>query len=140
VSRILRMPGTMDHVPFLASTSVRKLLLVFLACALFVAVGIFLLLNPGEDPSADATMLWFAIAVFGLGAIGPLVMLILPRSRLAIDSYGITWTPYGDQSIPWSALSGLAVITIGRSQYLDWSSANPTGTHPAEGPGDPVRH
>jgi hypothetical protein len=126
-----------DHVPLFATTSVRKLLLVFMGCALFVAGGIFLLLNPFEDSSADAISLWFVIAVFGLGAIGVLVVLLLPRQRLAIDSYGITWTPYSDQSIPWSAISGLAVMTIGRSQYLELELSEPDRYPPRRRPQRP---
>lgn len=101
---------------FVATTSVRKLLLLALVFCGFVALGIFLLLNLGADSVEKEIELWFVIAFCGVGVVIPLGLLVLPRPRLTIDSYGITWTQRSDQTIPWSALSDLDVLTIGRGR------------------------
>jgi hypothetical protein len=44
------------------------------------------------------------------------VQIVGTRQRLTIDSYGITWTQRSDQTIPWSAITDLDMLTVGRRQ------------------------
>jgi len=45
-----------------------------------------------------------------------LVQVVGPRHTLTIDGFGITWTQRSDKTIPWSAITDLGILTVGRRQ------------------------
>lgn len=57
-----------------------------------------------------------SIIFFGLCAIVFLAQFVLPKPRLTIDSYGITWTQRSDWTIPWTDIKDADILTVGRSQ------------------------
>lgn len=102
-----------------ATTSLRKLLLFVLASLAFVAFGAWMVRNPGEDEVKAILAGWLTIVFSGLVAIVSLAQLVLPKPRLTVDSFGITWTQRSDQTIPWTSIEEVNILTVGRSQrYL----------------------
>ena len=104
----------------LSTTSSRKkLLLLLLGSLLFVAVGAWIVRDPGADIVQVILGGWLSISFFGLCAIVLLAQFVLPKPRLTIDSYGITWTQRSDRTIPWTDIKDVDMLTVGRSQrYL----------------------
>ena len=103
-------------MPFVATTSLKRLALLLLASAAFVAIGIVMVRYPRPDHILDVVGGWLGIAFFGLCGLVFLVQIVGTHPRLTIDSYGITWTQRSDQTIPWSAIADLNTLTVGRRQ------------------------
>jgi hypothetical protein len=78
---------------------------------------------------------WLCIAFFGFGVIVTLVQIVGTHQRLTIDSYGITWTQRSDQTIPWSAIADLDMLTVARRQnFLTLWVTDPDAYPPSRKP------
>jgi hypothetical protein len=109
----------MACMSLVATTSVRKLLLLLVGCAVAVTLGVWMVQSPLQDRREESLFGgWLCIVFFGLGGIVALVQLVVARPRLTIDSYGITWTQRSDQPIPWSAISDIDLLKVSRSGYF----------------------
>lgn len=98
------------------TTSHKKLVLLILVSLLFVAVGVWIVRDPGADIVQVILGGWLSISFCGLCAIVFLAQLVLPKPLLTIDSYGITWTQRSDRTIPWTDIKDVDMLTVGRSQ------------------------
>jgi len=116
---------------FVATTSIRKNALLLLGCAAFVAIGIWMVRSPLQDREIESLVGgWLSIMFFGFGGVVALAQIIVMRDRLTIDSYGITWTRRSDQTIPWSAIADIDVLTIGHQRLVGIYLSQPAGYPP----------
>ena len=117
-------------MPFVATTSLRKMLLLLVFCAAFLTIGVLMVMYPTQDDIFKSYFGgWLSIACGGLGVIVCLVLIRAPF-RLSIDGYGITWTQWSDQTIAWSAISDIGVMTMGLQTLIGISLREP-GAYPA---------
>ena len=123
-------------MPFVATTSLRKLVLLLLGCLGFVAVGVLIVRSPLQDCELESLVGgWLSITFFGFCGVVALVQIVGRRQRLKIDSYGITWTQRSDQTIPWSAITDVDILTVGRGQrFLTLWLVDPERFQPAKKP------
>ncbi|HEY1387065.1 MAG TPA: STM3941 family protein [Ktedonobacterales bacterium] len=101
-----------------------KLVLLLLASAIFVAIGLLML----HDPKASAFIAWAAIVFFGLGVVVFLIMVIrdvvLRRAVLQIDERGWSYrsgSPVGSRTVNWQDIAHVALyrqqMGPGRTMY-----------------------
>jgi len=111
-------------MPFVASTSVKRTVPLTLMCVAIVGIGILMLLYP-RDESLDAFGGWLLI---GSGIVGGGILLrkLARRIMLVIDANGIAWSDYGDETIPWSAISDISILSVGVQRFLAVSLLDPS--------------
>jgi hypothetical protein len=98
------------------------LLLIVSAAA---ALGAFMALQPRPNHPLDAFAGWVCLVVFGLAGILALIRVLGPRKTLTVEPRGITWTQRSDQTIPWSAITGIQILTTGKQRIIALSLARP---------------
>ncbi len=104
-------------MPLVASQSVKRTVLLISMCVVFVGIGILMVLSP-RDGSMDAFGGWLSIGCGIVGGVPLLWKLVVRPLRLVIDSNGIEWSDYSDETIPWSAISDINVLAVGVSRFV----------------------
>ncbi|WP_423606722.1 STM3941 family protein [Sphingomonas sp. MS122] len=110
---------------FVAHVSKGKTLGLTLISVGFVAIGIWLIVNPEEAASrrlSDPAMVWgfgwLAILVFGGFAVVGVRQVFRAGPVMEIDSRGILWRRWSDQVIPWSAIVRVEKQAIQYNKFL----------------------
>jgi hypothetical protein len=126
-------------MPLVATPSWKRWLLVALGCAALVAVGVLMLSYPrDEDLVKDLVGGWLSIVLGGFGTVVALAQFLGTHQTFRIDDFGITWTQRSDQTIPWSAITDLEVLTISHQSFLAASLTQPDAYPPRRKPLLPI--
>jgi hypothetical protein len=93
---------------FVANSSRWRIALMILGCAGFVAIGLWMIGAVGDLPSLrrlpSAVRLgigWLGIIFFGFCGVSWIKRLSSGGEELRIDSVGIRWVRWSEQTIPW---------------------------------------
>ena len=105
--------------------SLKKSVLLLLGCFAFVAIGIWIILNPNElaarHPAVLVMLLGIVcIAFFGIGALMAIKALINKKPVLIIDKAGLTINPgqLGMAIIKWNDIIDFTDYKIGRQKFV----------------------
>ena len=113
------------------SSPARMAMLVGIAAA-FVTGGLWMVGAFGPPPTSGrygpvATMVigWASIIFFGLCGVIGLTRLFDTRELLHIGSAGISFTPWSEKTIPWSAIIDVTIWSHRRQRVIVLHLANP---------------
>jgi hypothetical protein len=122
-------PSTLDNVvtseDFVAQASRWRLALLFVGCAAFVSIGIWMggvFGVPPESrrysPEVVFALGWFCALFFGLCAAIAFVRLIRGGEQLRIGTDGVRCNIWSDATIPWSEISDVTIWTFKRQKAI----------------------
>jgi hypothetical protein len=117
-------------MPFVATSSRLRQVQLLVMFAALAAGGVFIALHARPGNPLDAFVGWGCLFIFGLGGILALMRVLGPRKTLTVESRGITWTERSDQTIPWSAITGIQTRAIGKQRIIMLTLAQPDAYPP----------
>ena len=106
---------------FEARNSRWRLALMFLGCAAFVAIGLWMVGAFGADhPQGLMAILsgWLCTLFFAVCGVIALMRMRDADVVMRIDARGIWWKQWSDSVIPWSNISGVGIVTMHRQKML----------------------
>ena len=105
--------------------SLKKAVLLLLGCLAFVAIGIWIVINPEEMAARYPAVLVMLLGVvcivfFGIGAVMAIKALINKKPALIINTAGLTINPgqLGMAIIKWNDIMGFSDYKIGRQKFV----------------------
>ena len=108
---------------FVASNTSEKLGFLMLLALLFVALGVWMVVDPTPtsrigSPAIIWAVGWFNIAFFGWRAVTLARLTFDSRPALEIDKQGFIWRHWSDDLIPWSAVARKERRLVGGQEFL----------------------